>query len=47
MLAQQHAALCCRFVAAGLRCVAAFGGLSKFEQFKELKSGGSSSGTGW
>jgi hypothetical protein len=25
--------------AAGLRCVAAFGGLSKFEQFKELKSG--------
>lgn len=25
--------------AAGLCCVAAFGGLSKFEQFKELKSG--------
>jgi hypothetical protein len=25
---------------AGLRCVAAFGGLSKFEQFKELKAGG-------
>jgi ATP-dependent RNA helicase DDX42 len=24
---------------AGLRAVAAFGGLSKFEQFKELKSG--------
>jgi len=24
---------------AGLRCVAAFGGLSKFEQFKELKAG--------
>jgi ATP-dependent RNA helicase DDX42 len=24
---------------AGLSCVAAFGGLSKFEQFKELKAG--------
>lgn len=34
--------MCCHMLLcwlAGLRCVAAFGGLSKFEQFKELKAG--------
>eukprot|EP00879_Flechtneria_rotunda_P021986 GHRR01023187.1.p1 GENE.GHRR01023187.1~~GHRR01023187.1.p1 ORF type:complete len:150 (+),score=47.32 GHRR01023187.1:97-546(+) len=29
----------CLFMFAGLRTVAAFGGLSKFDQFKELKAG--------